>query len=176
VPALVTRQLPRSEVLSRKDAIAAIKKEFDGIGAMCMGSRDSGGGRSSEEKGHSQWSDNSPGLLAICSEKHVELGPQFRTLKGRACYRGDQARTEKGNLALYQTMSASPASITAANAIMSYRLMKGHKITSADAVKAYLQSLLNSLAETWVRLPQEVWPDSWFNENIWSPIVQPPRH
>eukprot|EP00435_Cladocopium_sp_Y103_P008030 s2775_g2.t1 len=33
-PTAVTRQLPRSEVLSREDAIAAIKKEFDGIGAM----------------------------------------------------------------------------------------------------------------------------------------------
>ena len=32
-PAAVTRQLPRAEVLSREDAIAAIKKEFDGIGA-----------------------------------------------------------------------------------------------------------------------------------------------
>ena len=33
-PAAVTRQLPRSEVLSRPHAIAAIKKEFDGIGDM----------------------------------------------------------------------------------------------------------------------------------------------
>ena len=104
-------------------------------------------------------------LLAICSEKHVELEPQYRSLKGRACYRGDQARTEKGNLALYQTMSASPASITAANAMISYGLVQRHKITSADAVKAYLQSLLNSLAETWVRLPREVWPESWFDEH-----------
>ena len=48
----------------------------------------------------------------------MELEPQYRSLKGRVCYRGDQARTEKGNLALYQTMSASPASITAANAII----------------------------------------------------------
>ena len=62
-------------------------------------------------------------------------------------------------------MSASPAAITAANAIISYGLMQGHKITSADAVKAYLQSLLNSLAETWVRLPREVWPESWFDEH-----------
>ena len=85
-------------------------------------------------------------LLAICSEKHVELEPQYRSLKGRACYRGDQARTEKGNLALYQTMSASPASITAANAMISYGLVQRHKITSADAVKAYLQSLLNLIS------------------------------
>ena len=104
-------------------------------------------------------------LLAICSEKHVGLEPQYRSLKGRVCYRGDQAGTEKGNLALYQTMSASPASITAANAIISYGLMQGHKITPADAAKAYLQSLLNSLAETWVRLPHEVWPESWFDEH-----------
>ena len=33
-PAAVTMQLPRAEVLSREDAIAAIKKEFDGIEAM----------------------------------------------------------------------------------------------------------------------------------------------
>ena len=62
-------------------------------------------------------------------------------------------------------MSASPASIIAANAIIAYGMLKLHKITSADAVKAYLQSLLNSLAETWVRLPKEVWPESWFDKN-----------
>ena len=33
-PAAATRQLPRAEVLSREDAIAAIKKECDGIDAM----------------------------------------------------------------------------------------------------------------------------------------------
>ena len=43
MPALATRQLPRSEVLSREDAIAAIKKEIDGIGAM--GTWDLLGGR-----------------------------------------------------------------------------------------------------------------------------------
>ena len=88
-------------------------------------------------------------LLVICSEKHVELEPQYRSLKGGICYRGDQAHTKKGNLALYQTMSVSPASITAANVIIVYGLMKGHKIISADAVKVYLQNLLKSLAEIW---------------------------
>ena len=62
-------------------------------------------------------------------------------------------------------MSASPASIIAANAIIALGMLKGHKITSADAVKAYLQGLLNSLAETWLRLPKEVLPESWFDKN-----------
>ena len=40
--------------------------------------------------------------------------------------------------------------------------MKGCKVTKADAVKAYLQAFLKSLHATWVRLPREVWPASWF--------------
>ena len=34
VPGMVTRQLPRTEVLSRQDALDAIRKEFDGISQM----------------------------------------------------------------------------------------------------------------------------------------------
>ena len=58
--------------------------------------------------------------------------------------------------------SASPASIVAANAIICFGLMSGCKVSTADAVKAYLQSELKSLCATWVRLPREVWPDDWF--------------
>ena len=95
----------------------------------------------------------------------MELSEELRTLKGRVCYRGDNARTAEGKLAVYQTMAASPTSIVAANAIIAYGLMKGHRISSADAIKAYLQSWLDSLAETWVRLPREVWPQEWFHSD-----------
>ena len=86
-PAAVTRQLPRAEVLSREDAIAAIKKEFDGIGAM--GTWDL---ESVEEEEAARKRALATGqtihladLIAICSEKHVELEPQHRTFKGRVC-------------------------------------------------------------------------------------------
>ena len=75
-------------------------------------------------------------LLAICSEKHVELAAELRALKGRVRYRGDSAKTAEGKL-------ASPTSIVAANSIISFGLFEGHKLLSADAVKAYLQSELN---------------------------------
>ena len=65
-------------------------------------------------------------------------------------------------MALYQTLSASPASIVAANAIIAFGLLQGHTISTADAVKAYLQSWLQSHAATWVGLPKEVWPPEWF--------------
>ena len=109
LPALVTRQLPRSEVLSREDAIAAIKKEFDGIGAMgtwdleMVEEEETVKRRAVESRQTIYLAD----LLVICSEKHVELESQYRSLKGGICYRGDQAHTEKGNLALYQTMNTS---------------------------------------------------------------------
>ena len=44
-------------------------------------------------------------------------------------------------------------------------IVEGHKLSTADASKAYLQSWLESLAGTWVRLPGEIWPASWFNSN-----------
>ena len=166
-PAAVTRQLPRAEVIARPDALQAIRKEFDGIANMGTWDWDS---VDEEYNVKRRAIDNNEtihlaDLLAICSEKHVELEPAFRQLKGRVCYRGDAAKTESGNIALYQTLSASPASIVAANAVICFGLMKGHKITTADAVKAYLQSELKSLHATWVRLPREVWPQSWFWED-----------
>ena len=155
LPAAVTRQLPCNEVLSREDAFQAIRKEFQGIASMGTWDWDSVAEESSVKRDALNRGEtiHLADLLAICSEKHVELEPAYRQLKGRVCYRGDAARTESGNIALYQTLSASPASIVAANAIICFGLMRGCKVSTADAVKAYLQSDLKSLCATWVRLP-----------------------
>ena len=104
VPGMVTRQLPRTEVLSRQDALDAIRKEFDGISQM--GTWDLSSVAEEEvirakaiiEEGETI---HLADLLAICSEKHVELEPKYRSLKGRVCYRGDAARTAKGEVAFY---------------------------------------------------------------------------
>lgn len=104
-------------------------------------------------------------LLAICSEKNVELDGSCRSLKGHACYRGDSAKSADRKAVFYQALSASPASIVAANTVITYGLIKGHKVSTTDAVKAYLQAVLKSIAETWVRLPREVWPPEWLNED-----------
>ena len=59
-------------------------------------------------------------------------------------YRGDSAKDEEGAAAVYQNLSASPTSIRAMNANIAYGRVPGHKTTSADAVKAYVQATLNS--------------------------------
>ena len=74
-PALVTRQLRRSEVLSREDAIAAIKKEFDGIGAMGTWDLETVEEEETVQKRaiESGQTIHLADFLAICSEKHVAV-------------------------------------------------------------------------------------------------------
>ena len=47
------------------------------------------------------------------------------------------------------------------NANIAYGCFPGHKSTTCDAVRAYVQSLLKSKHKTWVRIPKELWPASW---------------
>jgi hypothetical protein len=46
----------------------------------------------------------------------------------------------------------------------------GRKTTAADAVKAYIQSLLKSKHPTWIELPRELWPKSWVGKYT-RPVV-----
>ena len=99
--------------------------------------------------------------MTICSEKFAELEEQFRVLKGRVVYRGDCAKDEDGAAAVYQNLTASPTSIRGMNANIAYGRVPGHKTTSADAVKAYVQAVLKSKHPTWVQIPKELRPESW---------------
>ena len=47
--------------------------------------------------------------------------------------------------------------------------MKGNVIMQADAMQAYIQSLL-SVMETWVRLPKHQWPESWIKRGFVDPV------
>ena len=161
--ALVTRLLERSEMLGSEKALEAIRKEAKGLedkgtwdtSSVCEKSDLIAASRRDGIKVHIGQ------LMSICSEKFAELEEAFRVLKGRVVFRGDCAKDEEGAIAVYQNLSASPTSITAANANIAYGRIPGHKTTSADAVKAYVQSKLGSEHPTWIRLPRELWPPHW---------------
>ena len=110
-------------------------------------------------------------LMSICSEKFAELAPELRKLKGRIVYRGDITKDQNGNLAVFQELSASPTSIQSANSCLAYGLLPGHSTTQADAIRAYIQSLLGSKCKTWVALPKELWPQSWKAQQYQKPMV-----
>ena len=103
VYAMVTRQL----------ALQAIWKEFDSVGSMGTWDFDSVDEEANvkDQAMRSGETIHIADLLAICSEKHVELSPALRALKGRVFYRGDSAKTADGKLALYQTEASCRQSI-----------------------------------------------------------------
>ena len=96
--------------------------------------------------------------MTICSIKFFECDPSMWKYKGRIVFRGDAVKDQDGAAAVFQELSASPTSIQDANAAIAYGMLPGHKITVADAIRAYIQSLLKSKHKTWVRIPRELWP------------------
>ena len=101
--------------------------------------------------------------MSICSIKFWELAEEFHKLKGRVVFRGDATKDEYGSAAVFQNLSASPTSIAAANANLAWGSLPGHKTTSADAVKAYVQADLKSVHDNWVIIPKELRPKRWKN-------------
>ena len=174
VPAMVTRLLDRKEMLSKPAALQAVRKEASGLEA---------GGtwlpETVRELHELKQSAKTSGekvvigqLMTLCSEKYAELEDESqKVLKGRIVFRGDNARDESGALAIYQDLAATPTLITSANANIAYGLFPGNKTTSADAVKAYIQSTLKSEHPTWVELPRELWPTNW-NNKYKRPVVR----
>ena len=73
----------------------------------------------------------------------------------------DIVKDQEGAAAVFQDLAASPTSIAGINNNIAYGRLPGHKTTTADAIKAYMQSLLESKCAPWVQLPPELWPDSW---------------
>jgi len=163
VHAAVTRLLDRTETLNNPKALEAIRKEADGL--LRKGTWDLQSVREKSdlirESLNSGEKVHIGNLMTICSEKFAEMEEAMRVLKGRVVYRGDVAKDESGAAAIYQNLTASPTSITAANANIAYGKIPGHRTSSADAVKAYVQSLLKSEHPTWVQIPKELWPESW---------------
>ena len=97
--------------------------------------------------------------MSICSEKFAELAEHLRVLKGRIVFRGDIVKDQEGAAAIFQDLAASPTSVAGINNNFAYGMIPGHKTTTADAVKAYVQSMLDSKCATWVQLPPKLWPD-----------------
>jgi len=100
-------------------------------------------------------------LLSICSIKHFEKHKSLHKHKGRICFRGDIVKDEQGAAATFQELHANPIAVQQANANIAYGCIPGNSSSMADAIRAYIQSLLKSLYPTWVLVPKELWPPHW---------------
>ncbi len=110
-------------------------------------------------------------LFATRVEKNAELGEDDpgRKFEGRVVFDGSFVRDQDRQIALFQELSSSPATMEAGRAVDAYGLMRGHKIMQADARQAYTQSEPNG-TPTWVRLPHEAWPADWEGKGFHDPV------
>ena len=109
-------------------------------------------------------------LMSIASQKFAELAEHLRKMKGRIVFRGDIGKDEYGAAAVYQDMAANPTSVQGLNSCLAYGSLPGHKHSTADAIKAYVQALLKSKYATWIELPPELRP-AWWRNNFVKPVV-----
>jgi len=173
VPAAVTKLLDRKQTLSDPEAIKAVRTEGAALTAEGTWQLDTvvekdellARARQSGERIHLGE------VMPICSIKHAELEPAKHRYKGRLCFRGDIVKDETGKPAIFQELSASPSNVTDLNASIAYGQVPGHKTTQADAVRAYIQAVLKSQHKTWIRLPPQLWPDSWRKKGYRQPMV-----
>jgi len=169
--AAVTKLLDRSEYFSNPQAMDAIKAEGKALvdhGTWLEDTvieKDDLLQRAKQNKEHIHLGD----LMSICSIKFYELAADKHKYKGRIFFRGDNVKDQDGAVAVFQELSASPTSVQDANSNIAYGLLPGNKSTVADAVRAYIQSLLKAKHKTWVRVPKELWPPSWHKRGYKKP-------
>ena len=83
-------------------------------------------------------------IFAICVEKGSELpeSDPSRKYKGRAVFQGNNVRDQNFDVALFQDLGSSPATMEAGKAADAYGLLPGNATQQADATQAYTQSKL----------------------------------
>ena len=93
-------------------------------------------------------------------EKNYE-SVQHRKFKYRVVFQGNQVIDQNWETALFQDLGSSRASMEASKVADLHGCLPGHEIEQADAEQAYIQAELSG-KETWILLPEEAWPDSWY--------------
>ena len=162
--ACVARPVTKSERLTNPKAQQAVQKEWDRLRAIkCW-----------DESTVYEWSELAKWcringqkyhvgrIFDIIVEKGSELpeGDPGRKFKGRVVFQGNNVWDENYDVALFQDLSSSPATMEAGKFVDFYGMLPGHDAGQSDAEQAYTQTTLKGVP-TVVRLPPEQWPDSW---------------
>ena len=96
-----------------------------------------------------------------CMRKHSELDKQFHKYKGRIIYRGDSAKDQDDNCAVYADMASSASLLAGSRMVDATGLMSGHGCEQSDAPGAYTQTELGGKVVTWISIPRNRHPPEW---------------
>ena len=113
-------------------------------------------------------------IFGICTEKNSELvgNDSRKKYKGRYVCQGNQVKDEYMQAAVFENEGSHPASMTAGRIVDFWGGLGDNISQQSDAQQAYIQSKLKSPHPTWVRLPEEYWPEEWIKKGIKNPLVR----
>ena len=99
-------------------------------------------------------------LLGLCFEKGSELldGHTDEKFKGHSVFQGDRVVNQNFEVALFQDLGSSPATLEASRARDAFGYAPGHAMQVADAPAPDVQADLKK-TPCWVDLPEEAWPE-----------------
>ena len=106
-------------------------------------------------------------VFTILGCKNSEMPEDQWKYRARAVFQGNNIWTRTGRSAyeIYEDVSNSPASLTAARCAFAASIMKGMVCTYRDAFQAYLQATMTAGTDpgviNLVELPREWWPNEW---------------
>ena len=186
--ALVARPVTKTERANNKDALKAMTDEAgklakNGVWDLksVLSLRDAKARAGPKLKIHIAR------VFGLCVLKGSELqeGHPNRKFKGRYVLQGNDVRDEEGDVALFNELSSSPATLEAAKGVDAIGLQEGYGLEQADARQAYTQAEMGDLTpvdpndaskgmiktETWVILPPECCPKEWGNK-YHTPVVR----
>ena len=164
INALVVRTVNRKEMMNTPAALKAMEDEFNKLANqkvwLIETVREKEDVRREAIKGG--FKVHFGQVFGICGEKGSELpaGSPGRKFKGRYVFRGNEVRDEYSQIAIFDELSSSPATLEASKAVDAYGCFPGNDSEQCDAEQAYVQSELGG-TETWVSLPKDKWPKSW---------------
>ena len=97
-------------------------------------------------------------------QKNAEFKDQPPVFKYRYVFQGNRVKDQNYEVAIFQDLGSSPATMEASRACDCHCCIEGNDIEQADMEQAYVQAVLKG-TETWMQLPIEWWPPEWFNDD-----------
>ena len=93
-------------------------------------------------------------VFGICVQKNSEFKDQEPVYKYRYVFQGNRVHDQDWQVAMFQDLGSSPATMEASRAADCHGCAEGNDIEQADVEQAYVQARLHG-PETWVQLPIE---------------------
>ena len=163
--ALVTKALHPADPLCRtREAKAALKSELDSQieGGTWEHENPQEYERLREEFPNAHFAD----LFGIIGIKNFESSNKAdHSWKGRIVFGGHKIRDSAGLDVFFNELTSTPSTFQAERCLLAaHCCQEGYTIQQSDCLKAYIQAELKGV-DTFVRLPKDWWPPSWFKKD-----------